>query len=207
MALRKFSWHWLVACIGLGLSVLLGIYAIARPIDVVVLALGEPYEQVRQQSSSTLPAIEPNANWGGYVNRPTRLRFVDPQYGFATPAAKFLAVHYDSNGKVDSVTLSPQVTSLPLDDAMTILTDLQNQLRQGGWKPFRATGSQPIGDTPASRTEIRKCSAPTSYWRAGNKYQVSLNIRCVRSEDRPNDERYLITLDLGPPVFDDHPEN
>jgi hypothetical protein len=88
---------------------------------------------------------------------------------------------------------------------MTVVVDLQDQLRRGGWKPFREARSQPIEDTPAKRTEIRKCSAPTSYWQADTKYQVSLNIRCFRSEDRPNDERDLITLDLGPPVFDDDP--
>ena len=201
MTIRRFSWRF--ACLGLAITVLWGTYAMARPVDEVVLSIGESYEQVRRQSHSTLPAIEFNANWGGSVSRLTRLHFVDPQFGFVTPAAKFLAVHYDSAGNVDSVSLSPQAATLPLDDAMAILVDLQAQLRRGGWKPFRGERSQPIEDTPARRAEIRKCSAPTSYWQADTKYQVSLNIRCFRSEDRPTDERYLITLDLGPPVFDD----
>jgi hypothetical protein len=91
--------------------------------------------------------------------------------------------------------------------AMALLVDLQDQFRRGGWRPFRAMRNRPIDDTPATRTEIQKCSAPTSYWQAGDKYQVSLNIRCFRSDDRPNDERYLITLDLGPVVFDDYSDN
>ena len=205
MAIRKFGWRWFLACLGLGLIVMWGIYAMARPVDEVVLAIGEPYEQVRQQSRSTLPAIEPNANWGGYVSRPARLRFVDPRYGFVTPAAKFLAVHYDSKGNVDSVTLSPQVATLHLDDAMATLIDLQDQFRRGGWKPFRINRSPPIEDTRETRAQIRRCAAPTSYWQGGANYQVSLNIRCFRSDDRPNDERYLITLDLGTPVFGELP--
>lgn len=203
MQITKLNRRRRLACAGFVLTALLAIYAIARPSDELVLAIGEPYEQVRLQSPSVLPAIEPDASWGGLASRPARLRFVDPQYGFVTPAAKFLAVHYDSKGNVDSVTLSPQVATLLLDDAMQVLTDLQDQLRRGGWKPFREARSQPIEDTPARRAEIQTCVAPTSYWQAGIKYQLSLNIRCFRSEQHPDDERYLITLDLGPPVFED----
>jgi hypothetical protein len=36
----------------------------ARPADEVALALGEPYEQVRKQSHSTLPAADPSMFWG-----------------------------------------------------------------------------------------------------------------------------------------------
>jgi hypothetical protein len=83
MAIRKFSWRrQFIFYLGLGITVLWGIYAMARPVDEVVLSIGESYEQVRRQSRSTLPAIEPNANWGGSVSRPTRLRFVDPPIWF-----------------------------------------------------------------------------------------------------------------------------
>jgi hypothetical protein len=207
MEITKFSWRRFVACMGLGFIVTGGIYLMVRPVDEVVLAIGEPYEQVRQRSRSTLPPIEPNANWGGYVSRPARLRFVDPRYGFVTPPAKFFVVHYDSKGNVDSVTLSPQVATLQLDEAMATLIDLQNQFRRGGWQPFRVNTTPPIEDTQDTRAQIRHCDAPTSYWQGGNNYQISLNIRCFRTDDRPNDERYLITLDLGEPVFGELPNN
>ncbi len=207
MESQRFGWRWGVAWLGLGLGALWGIYLMAQPVDEVVLTMGEPYEQVRQHSRSTLPKASSGIFWGGYVVRPARMRFIDPQYGFVTAQAKFLFVGVDEHGKVDSVSLSPQVETLSLNNAMALVVDLQDQFRRGGWKPFRAERSRPIEDTPTMRAEIRKCSAPTSYWQASNKYQVSLNIRCFRSDDRPNDERYLITLDLGPPVFDDYPDN
>ncbi|MGA3249508.1 MAG: hypothetical protein ABSD12_15315 [Paraburkholderia sp.] len=124
-------------------------------------------------------------------------------YGFSTPAAKFMMVSYDERGKVSGVTLSPQVETLPLDSTMVIVNDLQRQLKQGGWKQIRVADDPPIDNTPATRARIRACTAPTAYWQAVDKYQIGLNIRCFRSEDHPNDERYLITLDLGPLVFDD----
>jgi hypothetical protein len=101
--------------------------------------------------------------------------------------------------------MSPQVDTLPLDEAMAILIDLQNQFRHGGWRPFRVNRNPPIEDTPDTRATIRHCDSPTSYWLAENKYQASVDIRCFRSDDRPDDERYLITLDLGPPVFGELP--
>jgi hypothetical protein len=120
-----------------------------------------------------------------------------------TPTAKFLSLYADESGKVEAVTLSPQVDTLPLNEVMAVVIDLQDQFRRAGWKPFRVNRSPPIEDTPAMRAEIRNCNDPTSYWQADNRYQVALNVRCFRTENRPNDARFLITLDLGPPVFED----
>jgi hypothetical protein len=178
-------------------------YIAALPDDEVVLTIGESYDQVLQRSHSTLPIGEPGF-WGGFVKRPAKLRFTDPRYGFDTPAAKFFFVSVDRERKVSSVKLSPQVKTLPLDAAMDIIVDLQNQFRQSGWTSFRSELRRPIEDTPAMRAQIRRCADPTSVWQAEDKYQVMLDIRCFRHENRPNDERYLITLDLGPPIFKDY---
>jgi hypothetical protein len=185
----------LIACVAfVGLSVW-GLSELT-PSDEVVLTLGEPYEQVRHLSRSTLPKGEPNMNWAGVLNRPARLRFTDPQYGFVTPPSRFFMTMYDERGNVSGVTLSPQVKVLPLNESMAILTDLQTQLRHGGWKPFPPGPEAPLDDTKAIRDKIRNCDAPTTRWNGGSKFQVALNIRCFRLEDRPNDELYLITLDL-----------
>jgi len=39
----------------------------------------------------------------------------------------------------------------------------------------------------------------TSYWQAGNKYQVMLVAHRFKDDRHPNEERYLITLNLGEP--------
>ncbi|WP_241495818.1 flagellar biosynthesis sigma factor [Paraburkholderia monticola] len=179
----------------------------AKPVDEVVLTLGEPYEQVRRQSHSTLPLLTEVNSVNLHVRRPAIFRLSDPRYGFATPTAKFLSLYANQKGNVTLVTLSPQVETLPLDESMAILTDIQNQFRRGGWKPFHSSINRPIEDTKATREAIRACTAPTTRWQADDKYQVSLNIRCFRTDDRPDDERYLITLDLSLPVFDDYPDD
>jgi hypothetical protein len=188
-----------LACALIGCAVAWGIYAMARPMDEVVLTLGEPYEQVRKQSRSTLPAATPGTFWGGFVTRPAKFRFTGYGNGFVTPPAKFLYVGTDKFGKVESVTLSPQVETLPLDDTMALLTDLQNQFRRGGWRLIRAANNPAITDTPAMRAKIRSRADPITYWLADDKYQIILDVRRFIHESRPSDERYLITLQLSAP--------
>ncbi|MFL9907530.1 flagellar biosynthesis sigma factor [Paraburkholderia sp. RL17-337-BIB-A] len=176
------------------------------PVDEVVLTLGEPYEQVRKQSRSTLPAGDPGIFWGGFVTRPARLRFTDPEHGFVTPPAKLLYVGTGEFGKVESATLSPQIETLPLDKAMVIVEDLQEQLQRRGWHPIRAQRFPPITSTPTMVESIRRGDDPQSFWQVAGKYQVALDIRRFVHESRPQDERYLITVELsGPPLMEAYP--
>lgn len=198
--------------VSLGGAVLIGLvclsaYRLARCADHVVLTLGEPYEHVRKQSRSTLPPVVPRVGWMGVLTRPAQLRFSDPQYGFATPAARFLSVKYDRDGMVEGVTLSPQVDALPLDDVLAIVMDLQDQLRRAHWQAFRASRWRPIENTADFRRAIRNCDDPTSYWNGGAKYQIALDIRCFRPEGRRDKERFLITLDLNRPWMGDRPDD
>jgi hypothetical protein len=58
------AWRWRAACAMIVFIAAWAIYSMARPADEVVLTIGEPYEQVRRQSRSTLPPAEPNTTWG-----------------------------------------------------------------------------------------------------------------------------------------------
>jgi hypothetical protein len=200
------KWRWRVAALILGLAAVWGIYAKARPVDEVVLTLGEPYQLVRQQSHSTLPLLTSDNAINLYVRRPAILRFSDPQYGFVTSAARFLSLYTDRGGNVTGVSLSPQLETQPLDETIAVATDLQEQLRRAGWRPILIKDHPPITDTLAMRAKIRAGTDPQTFWLAGDKYQVSIDIRRFRHENRPTDERYLITLELsGPPLMTDSP--
>jgi len=179
------------------------LYAAIRPIDEVPLTIGEPYEQVRERSGSLLQPVGPGRLWMGVVRRPARLRFTDPQYGFTTPPAKFLSVGYDNHGNVDTIRMSPQVKTLPLNETMEIVTGLQNQLFRGGWTRFRVVDDPPIEDTPSVRARIRRCDASTEFWEAARKFQLMLDVRCFRIDENPDDERYLISISLSTPWIPD----
>lgn len=204
--MRRSTIQMVVAGVAVAIAGLIGwrTSISSKPSDLVKLNLGEPYEQVRQSSRAMLPPSEPGISFAAVLSRPARFRFSEPSYGFETPPAKFMMVNYDrTSGKIESVVLSPQIEALPLDDAMAILGDMQRRLRHGGWTPFRNRELRPIEDTPETRQAIRGCSDPTSRWNAGGRYQVSLDIRCFRTQAKPDDETFLITLNLGSPVFDD----
>jgi hypothetical protein len=179
------------------------LYAAIRPVDEVHLTIGEPYEQVRERSGSVLQPLVPGKVWMGVVRRPARLCFADPQYGFTTPPAKFLTVGYDNHGNVDVIRMSPQVKTLPLNETMEIVTDLQNQLLRGGWTRFRVVDDPPIENTPSVKVRIRRCEAPTEFWEAGSKFQLMLDVRCFRTDENPDDERYLISISLSTPWVSD----
>jgi hypothetical protein len=208
MMWQKMRWLRYFACAVLGCAAVWALIATATPDDEVTLTLGEPYELVRKQSHSTLPAASPGMFWGGFVTHPAKLRFAEHGYSFVTPPAKFLYVGTDGSGKVESVTLSPQIETLPLDQAMSVILDLQNQLQQHGWHLIRADEFPPVSNTPAMIESIRRGDDPQSFWQVAGKYQVFLDIRRFVHESRPNDERYLITLQLsGPPLMEDYPED
>ncbi|MBV8156819.1 MAG: hypothetical protein JO278_04130 [Dyella sp.] len=99
--------------------------------------------------------------------------------------------------------MSPQVKTLPLDGTMEIVIDLQNQLLRGGWTRFRVAHDPPIEDIPSARAAIRRCEAPSEFWEAGSKFQLMLNVRCFRTDEKPDDERYLITISLSTPWIPD----
>lgn len=204
MLRRQSQWAARFICVVIGCATLWGLYAMMKPVDEVVLTLGQSYEQVRLQSRSTLPPASKYNSMNLYVERPAILRFDDPQYGFVTPAAKFLSIYAAQRGRVSIVTLSPQIETLPLGQAMAIVLDLQKQWRQQGWHPVRLQNFSPITDAPDMIERIRRGEDPKTFWQAAGKYQAALDIRRFVHEDGPKDERYLITLELsGPPMLED----
>ncbi|VVP19323.1 hypothetical protein [Pseudomonas silesiensis] len=165
----------------------------------IALLIGEPYEAMRQRSSATIgPAISGHA-WFNIPKSDASLRFIDPEYGFVTPPARFFTVMFD-DGLIDGVRMSPQIEPLLLDDTLKVVLDLQEQWRQRGWIPIRINEDPPFADTPQWRERLRDVNkGGTSYWQAGTKYQAMLVVGRFRDVKHPTEERYLITLGLASP--------
>lgn len=166
----------------------------------IALMIGEPWEAMRQRSSATIDPSIPGHYWGRLPKSDARLRFIDPQYGFRTPLARFFTVSFNKDESVSSVRMSPQVEPLLLDDALKVVLDLQEQWRQGGWTPIRVDVFPSFADTPQWRARLRDVNkGGTAYWRAGEQYQVMLIVGRFEDDNRPEEERYLITLELAEP--------
>ncbi|WLH53161.1 hypothetical protein [Pseudomonas tolaasii] len=165
----------------------------------IALMLGEPWEDMRQRSSASIGPAIPGHVWGRLPTSDARLRFIDSQYGFVTPLARFFTVMFEDE-RVGSIRMSPQVEPLLLDETLKIALDLQDQWRKAGWAPIRVESDPPLADTPEWRARLRNVNlGGTSYWRAGNKYQVMLVVGRFRDDRYPLEERYLMTLSLAGP--------
>jgi hypothetical protein len=165
----------------------------------IALLIGEPYESMRKRSSANIGPAIPGRSWFSVPKSDARLRFIDPTYGFVTPLARFLTVMFDDE-QIHGVRMSPQIEPLLLDDTVKVVLDLQEQWRKAGWTPIRVEEDPPFTDTPQWRAQLRDVNkGGTSYWHAGDKYQVMLVVGRFRDEKRPTEERYLITLALAKP--------
>jgi hypothetical protein len=165
----------------------------------IALLIGEPYEAMRQRSTVSIDPAIPGRSWFSMPKSDARLRFIDPQYGFVTPLARFLTVMFDDE-RIHGVRMSPQIEPLLLDETLKVVLDLQEQLRSAGWTPIRVEEDPPFADTPQWRSQLRDVNkGGTSYWHAGNRYQVMLVVGRFKDKKRPTEERYLITLALATP--------
>jgi hypothetical protein len=166
----------------------------------IALVIGEPWEAMRLRSSAAIDPAFSGYSWFNTPKSDARLRFIDDQFGFLTPLARFFTVSFDRDGLVRSLRMSPQIEPLLLDDTLKVVLDLQAQWRHGGWIPIRVGDDPPFADTPEWRARLRDVNkGGTSTWQAGNQYQVMLGVNRFRDDKRPTEERYLIKLQVARP--------
>lgn len=168
----------------------------------IALVIGEPYEDMRKRSTAEIGTAVPGISFFNIPMSDARLRLIDPTYGFVTPAARFFTVGFDGEGRVSMIALSPQLEPLLLDDALKVVLDLQEQWRCGGWEPVWPQQEPPFADTPEWRAHLRDRRQGATYWQASDKYQIVLTVHRFQDDQRPNDERYLVTIDLAKPFLD-----
>lgn len=183
------------------LSVLAVIWAIGLLSDEpeIALEMGGTYEDMHKRSSASFSPLIRGHIWLGLPKTDARLRFIDPQYEFVTPQARFFTITFDDNVST-SIRMSPQVEPLLLDDALKVALSLQDQWRAGGWRVAGRKHYPPFADTPEWRAQLRDVNkGGTVYWKAGKKYQVMMHMHRFKYDKRPTEERYLITLSIGKP--------
>jgi len=191
---RRRLLNWIIGSLMVAVITLLLYVDIENP--EIVLTLGDTYEEMRERSSVNFSPLIRGHLWGGIPKSDARLRFRDPQYGFVTEPARFLMVMFDDN-IIQNVRLSPQVEPLLLDDALKIALDLQSQWRTKGWVLSHPAGEPAFEDTPQWRERLRGVLGGRTFWRAGDKYQTQLLMSQFTDIKHPNEERYLITLEVS----------
>ncbi|MCG3464189.1 hypothetical protein L7G72_20795 [Xenorhabdus bovienii] len=190
----------IVLSIVLSLTIIYLYHAFYSRVPEIALVIGEPYEEMRQRSSAVIDPHIPGHAWYNTPKTDARLHFTDPKYGFVTPPARFFTVMFD-DGIINSVRMSPQIEPLLYDDAIKIVLDLQDQWHKAGWVLTKAKERPALANTPELRAQLRsmKGGAGTTFWQAGEQYQIMLNIALFQDDDHPDEERYLITLQIAEP--------
>lgn len=169
----------------------------------VSLVINEPWEQMRLRSRAAIGQEPPGSVWSNQSKSGVRLRFNDPEYGFLTPLARDFTIR-SRNERVKSVRLSPQTEPLSLDDALEVVLDLHGQWHKKGWVAAKVLDDPAIADTPEWRAWFRnKTRHAMSFWLAGDRYQLMLELEPINRPLRPTDERYSIILTIDEPwLFD-----
>ncbi|VVO36891.1 hypothetical protein [Pseudomonas fluorescens] len=196
--LQRLGWRRAVFALAVAALLTVAAIQVQSGEPEIALVIGEPWEAMRQRSSAAIDPAIPGHFWRRLPKSDARLRFIDPQYGFVTPLARFFTISFKSDELINSVRMSPQIEPLLLDDTLKVVLDLQEQWRQGGWTPIRVKDFPSFADTPQWRARLRDVNkGGTAYWRAGDQYQVMLVVNRFKDHKRPTEERYLITIGLG----------
>ncbi|MDE9533904.1 hypothetical protein [Xenorhabdus bovienii] len=199
LGLRRGSLIILLSIV-FGLTIIYLYHAFYSRDPEIALVIGEPYEAMRQRSSAKISPPYDNSIGFRIPKTDARLRFTDPKYGFITPPARFFTVSYNK-GIIENVRMSPQIEPLLYDDAIKIVLNLQDQWREAGWRLTKIRERPALVNTPELRDSLRnmKGGAGTTYWQAGEQYQVMLGMARFRDDRHPDEERYLITLAIAKP--------
>ncbi|WP_392885106.1 hypothetical protein ACF6ZU_15855 [Pseudomonas migulae] len=199
---RLFGWRCGAYLLVLALLTWVAFHQLTQPLwdePEIVLEMGGTYEYLHRNSSAPFSPQIRGHIWSGIPMTDARLRFVDPQFGFTTPAARFFSVGFDDN-VIYSIRMSPQIEPLLIDDALKVVLDLQNQWREKGWVAKGLRNNPTIADTPEWRAYLRKgILSGRSFWQASDKYQAMLILGRFKDYRNPTEERYLITLALAKP--------
>lgn len=184
------------------------------PLDFLVVRIGKPYAEVVKDSSfpverktAVYPSDPPKVD-STWIGSPVVITFDDPEHGFTLPKTIYGAVGYTKE-KVDGITTSPMVETLPFDQTVKLLSELQARFRDAKWIPEPVEGNDWI--KVQSDDEKRQLQAKLFDQADGvillvpHKYSLLMHIKCYARCDERNVEtaKYLIDIGLSKDHFSD----
>ncbi|MDH2077870.1 MULTISPECIES: hypothetical protein [Pseudomonas] len=205
-----------LAFAGTGITLVLAVvvaYSMSG-VDRIYAHIGKPYAEVVKDSSfpverktAIYPSDPPKVD-STWISSPVVITFDDPEHGFTLPKTIYGAVGY-TKGKVDGITTSPMVESLPFDKTIALLAELQTMFRNANWTPEPVEGNDWI--KVQSDDERRQLQAKLFDQADGvillvpHKYSLLMHIKCYARCDERNVKtaRYLIDVGLSRDHFSD----
>lgn len=141
----------------------------------------------------------PSSTW---ISTPVIIHFDDPEHGFTLPATKFASIAFDE-GKVSNMTTSPMLETLPFDQLMAVLDQLQSQLRSAGWVEWNSETNPWVNTADETSRKTLQVElfdhVKVTVLLIPHKYSLALNVkRYARCNERdPETAKYLIDVSVG----------
>ena len=168
------------------------------PAKEIALIIGEPWKNMQTRSTAKIADDIPDEIWYRVPKELAYLRFSDSDYEFVTPPAKFFTIGFN-RGKIDSIRMSPQIEPLPLQEALDVVLDLQDQWKKSGWELMYPDEHPPYENSAIFFEKMSRCAPDSTYWQVKDKYQIMLIMSCFKDERHPDEKRFLITLSMAKP--------
>lgn len=176
--------------------------------DTLRVHIGKSYDETVADSTFDVPAHtviypgnppHPSSAW---ISTPVIIHFDDLEHGFTLPVTKFGSIGFDE-GKVSNMTTSPMLETLPFDQLVAVLDQLQSRLKDAGWAEWN-TETNPWVNTAdeASRKTLQAelfDHVMVTVLLIPHKYSLALNVKCyARCDERdPKTAKYLIDVSVG----------
>ncbi|MHC8336798.1 hypothetical protein [Pseudomonas sp. HLT2-19-2] len=191
-----------------------------HPFDFLNVYIGKPYREVARDSTFPVqgntaiypgdPNVakdppHPSSTW---ISNPVVIQFDDPNYGFTLPATTFGAIGW-SEFKAITLTTSPMLETLPFEQAVKLLDELQQKFKQVGWTPEPVEGNDWLQvETIEDRVRLKAKlfdQLDGVILLIPHKYSLLLHIKCyARCDERnPQTAKYLIDVGLSRDHFSD----
>lgn len=192
----------------------IGLTSFQYPLDFLVVHIGKHYESVVQDSTfpvtwktAVYPSDPPHPS-STWISSPVIITFDDEQHGFTLPVTKFGAIGW-SDFKAITLSTSPMLETLPFEQAVNLLGELQQMFKKAGWSPEAVEGN----DWLKTETQEDKVRLQTKLFDQmdgvilliPHKYSLFLHIKCYARCDERNPEtaKYLIDVGFGEDHFSD----
>lgn len=178
------------------------------PMDLLVVHIGKRYDETVADSTFGVPAHtviypgnppHPSSSW---ISTPVIIDFDDPEHGFTLPVTKFVSIGFDE-GKVSNMTTSPMLETLPFDQLVVVLDQLQSQLKNASWIEWNSETNPWLNTADeASRMTLQAelfDHVMVTVLLIPHKYSLALNVKCyARCDERdPKTAKYLIDVSVG----------
>lgn len=169
--------------------------------------IGQTFEEVVASSTypvmerSNLPSDDSTQFGVTWVTEPAAIiRFTDSVHGFTLPPTKFASLGFHHN-VATTLSTSPMLDKLPFRKAVSLLENLQNQFKAGGWEPYDVHESKWFDLTPEGKKQLHAAMFKAPFLRqetlrVPGKYAMTFRFQCAEgcwTREPP----YLFLIDIG----------